>query len=71
MACTWLVSRQPAPAMPAFAEALSGPEDAPLAVDRFRPWLVASAIFIILAYGHTFYHLVSETRLNVPGMRVW
>jgi hypothetical protein len=26
---------------------------------------------LILAYGHPLVHLVSNTPLNVPGMRVW
>jgi cytochrome c oxidase subunit 1 len=68
---TCLASRQPAPEPPAFAEAVSGPEDAPDFLDRWRPWLVITAVFIVLAYGHTLFHLISDTPLNVPGMRVW
>jgi cytochrome c oxidase subunit 1 len=68
---TCIASRQPAPEPPAFAEALSGPEEAPAFLDRWRPWLVLTAVFIIVAYGHTLWHLVSDTPMNVPGMRVW
>lgn len=68
---TCVASRQPAPAAPAFAEALSGPEAAPAVLDRLRPWLVISALFILLAYGPTLVHLLSSTPLNIPGRRVW
>ena len=68
---TWVASRAPAPDMPAFAEALSGPEEAPAILDRWRPWLVLTVIFLVLAYAHPFFHLVRNTPLNVPGMCVW
>jgi hypothetical protein len=68
---TCIAARQPAPDAPTFAEALSGPEDAPDFLDRWRPWLVVTGLFIAIAYGHTLFHLISETPLNVPGLRVW
>ena len=68
---TCVASRAPAPDMPAFAAALSGPDEAPAMLDRWRPWLVLTAIFLVLAYAHPLIHLVSNTSLNVPGMRVW
>ena len=68
---TCVGSRLPAPAVPAFAEALSGPEEAPAVLDRWRPWLVVTGLFIVIAYGHTLFHLISDTPLNVPGLRVW
>jgi hypothetical protein len=57
--------------VPAFAEALSGPEEAPAILDRWRPWLVLTVLFLVLAYAHPLIHLVRNTPLNVPGMRVW
>ena len=71
MLLTCVASHAPAPETPAFAEALSGPEEGPAILDRWRPWLVLTAIFLILAYGHPLIHLISNTPLNVPGMRVW
>jgi cytochrome c oxidase subunit 1 len=68
---TCIASRQPAPAAPAFAEALSGPEEAPAFLDRWRPWLLVTALFIVIAYGPTLVHLLRTTPFNVPGMRVW
>ena len=68
---TCMASRQLAPDAPAFADALSGPEDAPACLDRWRPWLMLTGLFIAVAYGHTLFHLIRETPLNVPGLRVW
>jgi cytochrome c oxidase subunit 1 len=68
---TCVASRHAAPEAPAFAEAVSGPDEAPAVLDRWRPWLVMTGLFILIAYGHTLFHLISETPLNVPGLRVW
>jgi cytochrome c oxidase subunit 1 len=68
---TWVASRQPAPEAPAFAEALSGAEDAPLWVDRLRPWLVLSAIFILVAYGPLLMDMVGHGLMTIRGVRVW
>jgi cytochrome c oxidase subunit 1 len=68
---TWRASTEPAPEVPAFAEALSGPEEAPAILDRWQPWLVLTAIFLLLAYGHPLVHLISNTPMNIPGLRVW
>ena len=71
MLLTCVASRTPSPEPPAFAEALSGPEEGPAMLDRWCPWLVLTALLLMLAYGHPLVHLVSNTPLNVPGMRVW
>jgi cytochrome c oxidase subunit 1 len=68
---TWVVSREPAPAPLEFAEAVSGPEAAPVFLDRLRPWLLLSAIFILVAYVPTLIHLLMESSANVRGFRVW
>ena len=68
---TWVASRAPSPDVPAFAEALSGPEDAPAILDRWRPWLMLTALFLVLAYAHPLVHLVRHAPFNVPGLRVW
>jgi cytochrome c oxidase subunit 1 len=71
MALTVWASRQPAPAMPAFADALSGPEHAPPILDRWRPWLALAALLIAVAYGPTLFRLALTTPLTTPGLRVW
>ncbi len=71
LALTLVASREPAPAMPAFAEALSGPEHAPAILDRWRPWLALAAALIAVAYGPVLVRLVATTPFNAPGFRVW
>ena len=68
---TLWASREPAAAVPPFAEALSGPEHAPAILDRWPPWLAVAAVLIAIAYGPMLIHLVMTTSLNAPGLRVW
>jgi cytochrome c oxidase subunit 1 len=68
---TLAASRKPAPAMPGFAEALSGAEHAPAILDRWRPWLALAAVLIVIAYGPTLVRLATTTPFNAPGFRVW
>jgi cytochrome c oxidase subunit 1 len=68
---TLVRSRQPAPAMPEFAEALSGPDHAPAILDRWRPWLAVAAVLIAIAYGPTLVRLALTTPFTLPGYRVW
>jgi cytochrome c oxidase subunit 1 len=62
--------RAPQPALE-FAEALSGPDQAPAFLDRWRPWLALTAILIAVAYGPTLIRLAATTPLITPGFRVW
>ncbi|MBI2817675.1 MAG: cbb3-type cytochrome c oxidase subunit I [Acidobacteria bacterium] len=71
MVLTMVASKEPAPAMPEFAEAVSGPEDAPALLDRWPIWLTVAAVLILFAYGPSLYSLLRTTPLNNPGMRVW
>ena len=58
LALTLWASRQPAPAVPEFAEAISGPEDGPAFLDRLRPWLAVAVVMLMIAYGPTLARLV-------------
>ena len=71
LALTLWASRQPAPAVPEFAEAISGPEDGPAFLDRLRPWLAVAVVMLMIAYGPTLARLVFTASLNAPGFRVW
>src|SRR5438552_1114650 len=64
MVLTVTVSRRAPQPAPEFADALSGPDHAPAFLDRWRPWLVASAVLIVIAYGPTLVRLVTTTPLN-------
>jgi cytochrome c oxidase subunit 1 len=68
---TLVASRAPAPAVPGFAEALSGPDHAPAILDRWRPWIVLAFVLIAVAYGPTLVRLAATTPFNAPGLRVW
>jgi cytochrome c oxidase subunit 1 len=68
---TWVASRAPAPAVPEFAEALSGADHSPAILDRWRPWLVLAGVMILVAYGPTLLRLAVTTPLVTPGFRVW
>jgi cytochrome c oxidase subunit 1 len=71
MAMTVAVSRQPASLDIPWAEAISGPEQAPRLLNQWWPWLAVTGLLILLAYGPTIAYLVSTTPLNSPGYRVW
>jgi len=49
--------------MPEFAEAISGPEEAPAFLDRWPVWLTVSGVLIVVVYGPTLYHLFATTSL--------
>jgi cytochrome c oxidase subunit 1 len=54
-----------------FAKAVSGPEDVPAILDRFTPWLAVAAVLILVNYGPTLFNLVTNVRLNIPGLSPW
>jgi len=54
-----------------FAKAVSGPEDVPAILDRFTPWLAVAAVLILVNYGPTLFNLVTNARLNIPGLSPW
>lgn len=68
---TAFASKREAVERPAFAEALSGPADAPAFLDRLAPWVGAALVLILLAYGPTIWHLSVSTPFSSPGFRVW
>jgi cytochrome c oxidase subunit 1 len=68
---TLVASRAPAPEPPAFAEALSGPDQAPAILDRWGPWLLVAMLLIVVAYGPPMVRLLATTTLGSAGLRVW
>ena len=53
------------------AEALSGPETAPAVFERWRVWVGATLVLIVIGYGPAFAQLLPATALNSPGFQVW
>jgi cytochrome c oxidase subunit 1 len=71
MLLTAVASRRvPQPAAE-FAEAISGADQAPVFLDRWRPWLALAAVLIAIAYGPTLVRLAATTSFASPGFRVW
>jgi cytochrome c oxidase subunit 1 len=68
---TLLRSRQPAQVVFPEASALSGPADAPVLLDRWRPWLALSAVLIVVAYGPPLATQLATLALTSPGLRPW
>jgi cytochrome c oxidase subunit 1 len=58
------------PRMP-WASAVSGPEDGPRILDRWKPWLILSFVLLLINYGPVIYTLVTTSPFNIPGMRTW
>jgi cytochrome c oxidase subunit 1 len=68
---TVVASRTPCAGDVLFAEALSGPDHAPVLFDRWKPWLVLAFVLIALAYGPSLLQLAVATPFDAPGLRVW
>jgi cytochrome c oxidase subunit 1 len=49
------------------AESLRSPQLTPLWLDRFRPWLLAAALLLIIAYGPQLFDQIVNMNLNAPG----
>ena len=58
------------PDMPV-AEALSGPEEGPIWLSQWRPWLAATAGIILVAYGPILYEAIRISEWTSPGFKVW
>jgi cytochrome c oxidase subunit I len=71
LALTVVASRAPCSGDVMFAEALSGPEHAPVLFDRWKPWLVLAFVLIVLAYGPSLLQLAATAPFDAPGLRVW
>lgn len=58
------------PEMP-IAESLRHPQLTPVWLDRFKPWLIAAAILLLLSYGPQLVDQISDMNLNAPGYQPW
>jgi cytochrome c oxidase subunit 1 len=53
------------------AEAVSGPQEAPAILERWRVWLTATAVIILIGYGPALIQLLQDMAFTSPGFRVW
>jgi cytochrome c oxidase subunit I len=51
-----------------FAEALSGPENAPAGLDRWRIWVGGAFLLILIAYGPALLAILQHSAFNAPGI---
>jgi cytochrome c oxidase subunit 1 len=49
------------------AESLRDPQETPLWLDRWLPWLIATAVLILIAYGPQLFEQISNASFNSPG----
>jgi len=54
-----------------FAEAHSGAEESPKALERWGVWITVAVVFVLLAYGPALMTLLSRTSSLSPGFQVW
>jgi hypothetical protein len=53
------------------AESLIDPQKTPRWLDDFKPWLIATGILIVVAYGPQLLDQILGIRLNAPGFQPW
>ena len=53
------------------AESIHDPQETPVWLDRWLPWVIATIALIIVAYGPNLIEQISNIQLNAPGGRVW
>lgn len=50
------------------AESLIDPQKTPVWLDRWRPWLIAMVVIVLLAYGPQLYEQIFNLQLTSPGV---
>lgn len=68
---TLAASKAPAREEMPVADALSGPETAPAVFERWRVWLSAAVVLILIGYGPPLVELVRAASFTSPGFQVW
>jgi cytochrome c oxidase subunit 1 len=53
------------------AESLRDPQLTPVWLDRFKPWLIAAGVLIVVAYGPQLWDQITGIQLNAPGWTPW
>ncbi|MBO8140824.1 MAG: cbb3-type cytochrome c oxidase subunit I [Firmicutes bacterium] len=55
--------------VPVVESAPDGQDPVPGWLDRFAPWVTATAVLVLISYGPTLYRLFGEMSLTIPGLR--
>jgi cytochrome c oxidase subunit I len=50
------------------AESIRHPQLTPAWLDRFKPWLIAAGVLIVVAYGPQLFSMISNISLNATGV---
>jgi len=50
------------------AESIRHPQLTPVWLDRFKPWLIAAGVLVVVAYGPQLFDQISNISLNAPGV---
>lgn len=53
------------------AETVSGPEDGPVWLSQWKPWLAVTIALIVVAYGPVLYEAIRTAEYTSPGFRLW
>ena len=53
------------------AEAVHDPQETPEWLDKWVPWLIATLVLIMIAYGPQLIDQISNMQLTSPGFKVW
>lgn len=61
-----VVAAEDVPQAP-IAESLRHPQLTPVWLDRFKPWLIAAGVLLLLAYGPQLVDQIMNMNLNAPG----
>ena len=53
------------------AESIHDPAHSPAWIDKWAPWLIATVLLILIAYGPQLIAQISNMQLTSPGFKVW
>lgn len=53
------------------AESREDPQETPAWLDSWKPWLIATALLIIVGYGPQLYFMIKDISLTSSGLRLW
>ena len=52
-------------------QGISAAEDGPMWLSQWKPWLAATVLLIVLAYGPVLFETIRTAEFTSPGYVVW